>query len=195
MIGKTNATSGAKIDILDLTATAEDVTSGKIAYTVEGKVTGTNIDSTNYKDLLAGTMENFIAPTDLKTIGGWCFRGVPLSSAYLSHGITNINNGAFYAVATLKDLFLPNTLSYTQPSTNPFSGCSGLRNVTFEDDFNCNNLDLSISTNYSSDTILAMLEALADRTGKTTYTLTLGTTNLNKMAEEEIAVATEKNGL
>jgi hypothetical protein len=38
-----------------------------------------------------------------------------------------------------------------------------------------------------------MLEALADRTGETAYTLTIGATNLNKLTAEQKAIAIGKN--
>lgn len=193
MIGKTNATAGTKIDISDLTATAEDITKGKTAYTAQGEVVGTNESLEKYLSILNNTMTEFVAPEGLYLIREWCFRGVKLSSAYISNGVKQIGNGAFYVVSTLRDLFLPNTLNYISSTTNPFSGCTGLRNVTLENGFNCNNLNLNVSTNYSSDTILAMLEALADRTGETTYTLTIGSTNLAKLALEQVDIATNKN--
>lgn len=62
-----------------------------------------------------------------------------------------------------------------------FTNCSKLTNVTLGDGFNCNGLDLSPSTKYGVDTLVAMLTALADRTGQTAYTLTLGATNLAKL--------------
>jgi len=38
-----------------------------------------------------------------------------------------------------------------------------------------------------------MFTALADRTGQTAYTLTLGATNLKKLSDEQKAIATDKN--
>jgi hypothetical protein len=40
--------------------------------------------------------------------------------------------------------------------------------------------------------MIAMFNALADRTGLSAYTLTLGNTNLAKLSNEQIAVATQK---
>ena len=193
MIGRTNSSCGNNIDISNLTATAEDITSGKTAYTSDGLTTGINTDSADYKALLNGKMTDFVSPKGVTLIRAWCFRGVNLKSAYISHGVTQINNGAFYVVATLTTLFLPNTLTYIETSTNPFNGCTNLTNVTLENGFKCNKVNLSVSTKYSHDTILSMFEALADRTGSTAYTLTLGTTNLDKMTDAEKAIATAKN--
>ncbi len=88
---------------------------------------------------------------------------------------------------------IPNTLIYIHPSLRPFHGCSNLEIVTFEQGFNCNNMNLSDSAKFSSETIVNWLEALADRTGQDTYTMTIGTTNLEKLLPEDIAIATSKN--
>ena len=71
--------------------------------------------------------------------------------------------------------------------------CPSLINVTIESGFNCNNLVLSASTRYTAETIVSWLEALADRTGQTTFKLTIGATNLNKLTAEQKAIATNKN--
>lgn len=91
----------------------------------------------------------------------------------------------------LKKINIPSTL--ISIASAMLRACSALQDVTIENGFNCNNLDLSSSTLYSHDTILSWFNALADRTGQTAYTLTIGTTNLNKMTTEEKAIATNKN--
>ena len=63
----------------------------------------------------------------------------------------------------------------------------------FESEFNANGLDLSASTLYSVNTLVAMLNALSDRTGLEAYTLVLGSANLAKLSNEEIVIATQKN--
>ena len=85
------------------------------------------------------------------------------------------------------------TSSITTVYGNSFGGCTALEFVTIEDGFNANNLNLSVSTKYSHDTILSWLNALADRTGLTAYKLTIGATNLAKLTEEDILIATNKN--
>ena len=67
-----------------------------------------------------------------------------------------------------------------------------LSSVTLEQGFNCS-LNLQSSTNYSVETLLGMLNALADRTGEDTATLTLGSTNLSKLTDAQKRIATEKN--
>lgn len=54
-------------------------------------------------------------------------------------------------------------------------------------------LNFSSSTLLSHSTILKILNGLVDLTGQNENTLTLGTANLNKLSDEEKAIATNKN--
>ena len=68
-----------------------------------------------------------------------------------------------------------------------------MKDVILGQGFNASGFDISSSTLYSVDTLVAMLEALADRTGETAYTLTIGTTNINKLTAEQRSIATNEN--
>lgn len=69
-----------------------------------------------------------------------------------------------------------------------------MTSVTLEIGFNANNLNVSASTLLTADVIVAMFESLADRTGETKqYKLTIGSTNLSKLTQEQIKIATDKN--
>lgn len=72
-----------------------------------------------------------------------------------------------------------------------FHGCVNLHRVYFKGSINVN-LNLSASTYLEYDSIMSAINALADRTDTTALTLTLGTTNLAKITDEEKAIATEK---
>lgn len=78
-------------------------------------------------------------------------------------------------------------------SENPFQGCTKLKNVTLENGFNANGLNLSVSAQYTAATIVSWINALYDRTGLTTYTLIIGSTNLAKLTTAQKAIATNKN--
>ena len=54
-------------------------------------------------------------------------------------------------------------------------------------------MSLSDSTNYSASTLVSVIANLYDLTGFTAQTLTIGTTNKEKLTMEQIAVATAKN--
>ena len=72
-----------------------------------------------------------------------------------------------------------------------FSNCGKLTNITFTQDSQIgNNIDFSASPLLSHDSIINIISVLINTT--TTKTLSLGTTNLAKLADEEKAVATEK---
>ena len=168
-----------------------------------------------YESVLTGTVTEFVVPSEWTEIRYGAFMGCnKLVNIIFNNNITNIRESAFNMCAALKeivipssvtvlgyaafasctvmtDLTIPNTIKFM--STKVFSNCTSLTNVTLGNNFNCSNLDLSASTKYSVSTIVAMLTALADRTGQTAYTLTLGTTNLAKLSNEQKAIATDKN--
>lgn len=114
-----------------------------------------------------------------------------ISKIELPENLLRIDSYMFFNCLSLKQINIPATLSTI--SGTAFMECTSLQNVTIENGFNCNNLKLSASTLYSHDTILSWFNALADRTGLTAYTLTIGATNLAKLSAEEIAIATNKN--
>ena len=114
-----------------------------------------------------------------------------LESINIPDGVIEIRDNAFYGCTSLSDMTISNTVAKLGKSV--FINCSNLTNVTLGSGFNCNGLDLSPSTKYSVDTLVAMLTALADRTGQTAYTLTLGATNLAKLSDAQKAIATDKN--
>ena len=168
-----------------------------------------------YESVLTGEVTEFVIPDRWAEIRRGAFMGCnKLVNIIFNNNITNIRESAFNMCAALKeivipssvtvlgyaafasctvmtDLTIPNTIKFI--STKVFSNCTSLTNVTLGSGFNCNGLDLSSSTRYSVDTLVAMLTALADRTGQTAYTLTIGTTNLAKLSDEQKAIATDKN--
>lgn len=132
-------------------------------------------------------------PEGIEQIGQEAFRNCSsLESITIPKSTTNIGYSAFGNCKVLKNV----TIEFVELKNKidrMFGNCTSLENVTLPDGFNTNNLDLSVSTLYSEETLVAILNALADRTGETAYTLKLGETNLAKLSEEQIAVATEKN--
>lgn len=108
------------------------------------------------------------------------------------NGVKQLQTQHLYLCNNLTYLFLPKTLISIGSGTVQFN-CPKLEIIELEDGFKCNNCNFSFSKLYSVVTIVNMLTALADRTGLTAYTLTLGSTNLKKLTEEQIAIATSKN--
>lgn len=168
-----------------------------------------------YESVLTGTVTEFVVPSEWTEIRyGMFMKCSNLVKITFNNNITDIGASAFDMCTALKKIVIPNsvtalgyaafgrctamtdltilnTIKYI--GNMAFNSCTSLTNVTLGDGFNCNNLDLSVSTRYSVDTLVAMLTALADRTGQTAYTLTLGTTNLAKLSNEQKAIATDKN--
>ena len=135
---------------------------------------------------------SFIECLKITSIGGSAFQGCSsLVTINLPDSITLIGSSAFYGCSSLTTINLPGSI--TSIGVNAFYGCSSLTDVSIGSGFNCNGLNLSASTRYTAETIVSWLEALADRTGQTTFTLTIGSTNLAKLTAEQKAIATNKN--
>lgn len=134
-------------------------------------------------------LTEIVLSINIEILGNEAFRGTKITEFILGGKILRIQMSAL--PITLEKINLPKSLVLCH--NNAFSGCTKLRDVTFEDGFNCNNVNLSVSTLYTRETILQWLNALADRTGKKAKKLTIGATNLAKLTEEDILIATNKN--
>jgi hypothetical protein len=161
-----------------------------IGYAPATDYTWTDMLAVNYFPYLQKI--EFINTNNVTTIIANAFRdNSSLTTINLPNSLININNQAFFGCTSLTTINLSNSLAYV--SAYAFNGCSSLENVTIESGFNCNNLNLSASTKYSVETMVSWFNALADRTGQTPFTLTIGATNLNKLTAEQKAIATNKN--
>ena len=131
-------------------------------------------------------------PDSLTSIGDTAFAYCSsLTSISLPDSLTSIGNWVFQNCSSLTTINLPDSL--TSIGNWVFQNCSSLENVTIGNGFNCNNLNLSSSTRYSVETMVSWFNALADRTGQSSFKLTIGSTNLNKLTAEQKAIATNKN--
>lgn len=134
-------------------------------------------------------LKEIVLPINLEYIGKESFLGTSINEFTLGEKVNSIQPGAF--PGTLEKINLPKSIVYF--SRSAFLNCTKMIDVTLGENFNCNNLDLSYSNLYNSETIVSWLNALADRTGQTAYKLTIGATNLAKLTEEDILIATNKN--
>lgn len=154
-------------------------------------------------------------PNQVQTIPAYCFQNSGITVLRLPSGLHSIEENAFFGCSNLLELIIPSgcvvvggsafqqcsSLKWMQlpNSLIDLSGkytfylCTALKYVTLEQGFNAKRLNLSASTLYSAETIVSWLNALADRTGEETYTLTIGSDNLAKLTSEQIAIATNKN--
>ena len=156
------------------------------SVTIPNTVTSIGKEAFRYCALTSITIPN------ITIIKSHTFADNPITSVIIPNSVTTIEYSAFDSCKSLTDLTIPNSVT-SLVGSNVFPGCSKLMNVTIENGFNANYLNLSASTRYTAATIVSWLNALADRTGQTAYTLTIGTTNLNKLTAEQIAIATNKN--
>lgn len=151
----------------------------------------TSLGSRAFRD---SHIRSIVIPGSIQTIPYQCFADSWLEEVTLEHGVTSIGTDAFYC-GGLRKAFLPNTLGdYTNQI---FSSSNRLNHIILEDGYNstlnASRLGAGQITSDYVDWLVDMLEALADRTGQTPKTLTLGSSNLNRLTAEQKAIATNKN--
>lgn len=195
-----------------VTATADETTTSLI-----NKVSdiSSGSDDSILASLIDRSVESVVIPDGVTSIGVYAFSDCrSLTSITIPNSVTIIDSGAFSNCFHLANIIIPDSVtsigiiafqscrrlvsiaipnSVTSIGNNSFKQCPLIEYVTLGDGFNANNLDLSSSTKYTRETILQWLNALADRTGQTAYKLIIGATNLKKLTEEDIAIATAKN--
>lgn len=143
----------------------------------------------SYKDCTK--LESVIIPVSVKSIEQSAFQNcINLKKCIIGHGVNNISMNAFQKCDNLEVLSLPNTITSMHDYCH-VTWSLKLREVILEDGFN---YSLKFfSKLLDRNTIVNMFNALADRTGQTALTLTIGATNLAKLTEEDILIATNKN--
>ena len=144
--------------------------------------------------------ERIVVPTELvvdtvsMTALNRCFYNCEsLTSLTLPDGFgqnaTNVSN-CFSLCLSLTSLTLPD--GFGQKATNIyrcFYNCTSLTNITGNPNFKTH-LNLSACTKLTHDSLMVVINGL--QTVTTKQTLTLGTTNLAKLTDEEKKVATDK---
>ncbi len=108
--------------------------------------------------------------------------------AFDTSSVTNFNNFAYYC-RLLQSLTL-DLISTTSISQLVY-GCNKLEFLTLTNIKY--NLNISSSTKFSQETLEALIDNLADLTGQTAQTFTMGSTNLAKVSQEKKDLATAKN--
>ena len=150
---------------------------------------------TNIRDYMFHScvnLTNVVIPNTIKIIKSGVFTNcINLTTVTIPNSMTRIGAYAFNQCTSLTTVTIPNSVRFI--GGYMFNGCTNLTNVTLGNNFSCDKLDLSASTRYSVDTLIAMLTALADRSEQSAYTLTLGATNLAKLSDAQKAIATDKN--
>lgn len=139
-------------------------------------------------------IRSIVIPGGVQMIPYQCFADSWLEEVTLEHGVTSIATDAFHCHG-IRKAFLPNTLGdYTNQI---FSSSNGLNHIILEDGYNstlnASRLGVGDTQGEYVNWLVDMLEALGDRTGQTAKTLTLGSSNLNRLTAEQKAIATNKN--
>lgn len=103
--------------------------------------------------------------------------------------VMNMINGTA-KLETVDNLILRDDGSQT--FTTPIEGCTSLKNLTITGKIGQDGMRLN-SCPLTHDSLMSVINALYDYSGTTTTrTITLGTTNINKLTEAEKAIATQK---
>ena len=133
--------------------------------------------------------------------GDAVFRGcTKLEEVTFAEGMITIGSSIFYGCTALKKVYLPSsiTTSYQNGLTTAsssyyvFESCTALEDVQVGIDWNMS-LRLNVSSKLTVESMVAMFNNLKDLTDATAKTLTLGSTNLAKLTDEQKAIATNKN--
>lgn len=122
---------------------------------------------------------------ELKEIGNLNFVNVEKASGcFLTcqnlHTISNINISKLISTADYG--------SFSNPGYLMFDGCYMLRNIVFNGTIDIS-LNFSDCTELTHDSLMSIINALSSTTKKT---INLGTTNLEKLTDDEKAIATTK---
>ena len=123
-------------------------------------------------------------------IHGYVFNGCSNLEFIDLKNVETIYTQAFIGCTALKNIHLPATL--TSVNESAFAGCTNLENVTVDKGFSAS-LNLSASTKFTAETLHAIIENLADLTGKDSQTLTFGTSNIAKLDDEHKTMLANKN--
>ena len=150
-------------------------------------------------------------PNSVESIGNYAFKSCErMTGEVLLDNIKDIPAGAFY-VNGVKKFNLP---SVSIVGSDAFNGCSNctylalgkltsVSSTAFKSMFNLeqfyiqgdssSSLYLQYSTKYSANVLEELIRNLADLTGKTAKTLSIGETNIAKLSDEYIAMLENKN--
>lgn len=129
----------------------------------------------------------------LTALGSYAFWNLSTLEIYLPDNLKTFS-GNTYVIAHCNDLeylWIPNTITTAIPANAIMSG-NNIRTIELQSGFNIS-ANFSNCTNLTADSIEKMLYSLKNLSGTTAKTLTLGATNLAKLNDSQIAIATNKN--
>lgn len=130
---------------------------------------------------------------NLKTLGADSFKNTHCLSKVELPLLTTIE-GTIFESSSIEEFIFPETLTTFSGIFYSFKYCKNLRKLNFFEGWKFSGLDLTTCVALEKESIIDMLNKLADVTSETatTYTLTLGATNLAKITAEDVAIGTNK---
>ena len=148
--------------------------------TIEGLDTS---KGTNFSGMFMSTVSMATYP-EIDTSNGTVFE-------YMFRTYSNTGS----VLKTLPKINISKATNINSMFTNESGGSSFFESITFEGSININGLNLSHQTKLSHDSLMSMINALADKTGdtSTTWKVTIGSTNLAKLTAAEKQIAVDKN--
>lgn len=110
-----------------------------------------------------------------------------------SNGTSFFSMFSYCGALTTIPLLNMSSMSSTSWS-NMFQNCTALENVTFEGTIPVRgNMNVfSSCSKLTVDSLMSFINALTNMNSSATYTITIGSTNLAKLTEEQIQIATDK---
>lgn len=140
-----------------------------------------------------GVTIDFSKATEFSSCFGWSYISrVGIVDTRSSSDLYNL----FYSctkLVTVEKIILKDDGS--QRVKNMLSACSILESVTIEGVIGQNDFSVSSSSKLTHDSLMSIINALQDKTtdtSSTTWLVTLGSTNIKKLTEEEKLLITDK---
>ncbi len=156
---------------------------------------GTNFSSMFYACSLLTTIPQL--DTSNGTNFGAMFNGCSALTSILQLSTSNGTNfnGMFSGCRALTSISLLNMSNVSGTNwSSMFYNCPALKNVTFEGTIPVrgNMSVFSSCPNLTVESLMSFINALTNMSDTATYTITIGSTNLAKLTEEQIQIATDK---
>ena len=128
-------------------------------------------------------------PNSVTSLGTYCFGSCSsLTSITIPNSVTSLGTYCLYGCSSLTSITINGSIIVFASSS--FQGCTAMTTFNTVSEFNPTSLNLSYTTVLTVDSMVSMFNNLA--TIGTTKTITLGTTNLAKLTNEQKAIATGK---
>lgn len=143
----------------------------------------------DFDDIIFGTLKNIQLSNAI--IRNYVFYGLMyLEEIYFLEGVREI--GMYISNSEkLKTIYLSNSVRKIDETA--FIECKNLENIIIDNEFKCNNLNISASTKYTHETLSDIISKLKNLAYSDPYTLIIGKENMRKLTKEDKRMIKEKN--